>query len=192
MVVIFTVLPPALEAGALLAPAAGAVVAGALEDELPELAHADKASATAASPAAPSIFRIRILLFTVLMVSHGDHVPASRSVHVRFTYSASGALRELEPGGQPGGPRGELGQALGVQVVPDGQVQPPQLLADGQLLGVYRIAVGAGTGTTVRSASLSVVRYPETRFTILSPSHGILNEWGHAGAGPPPRWPACA
>jgi hypothetical protein len=72
MVVMFTVLPLALEAGVLLAPAAGAVVAGVLEDELLELPHADKARARAASPAAPNIFRIRILLFTVLMVSHGE------------------------------------------------------------------------------------------------------------------------
>src|SRR5258707_15470862 len=105
MVLMSPVLPPA--AGALLAPAAGAVVAGVLEDELLELAHADRARARAASPAAPNIFRIRILLFTVLMVSHGDHVPVSRSVHVRFKYPA-----------------------------------------------------WLGTGTTVRSASLSVVRCP--------------------------------
>ncbi|MFZ0186159.1 MAG: hypothetical protein WAL72_04340 [Streptosporangiaceae bacterium] len=68
----FTVFPVALEAGALLAPAAGAVVAGVLEDELLELAHADRAKARAASPAALNIFRIRILLFTVLMVSHRE------------------------------------------------------------------------------------------------------------------------
>jgi hypothetical protein len=77
MVVMFTVLPLAL-----LPPAAGAVVAGVLDDELAELAQADSAKATAASPAALNIFRIRILLFTVLMVSHGDHVPVSRSVQL--------------------------------------------------------------------------------------------------------------
>jgi hypothetical protein len=81
----FTVVPPPA-AGALLPPAAGAVVAGVLEDELAELAHADSAKARAASPAAPSIFRIRILLITVLMVSHGDHVPGGRSVHVQFSW----------------------------------------------------------------------------------------------------------
>src|ERR1700722_19458540 len=75
MVVMFTVLPPlaagALDAAALLPPAAGAGVAGALADELLELelAHAVSARARAASPAAPSIFRIRFLLCTVLMVS---------------------------------------------------------------------------------------------------------------------------
>src|SRR5579859_1019562 len=89
MVVMFTVVPPPL-AAALLPPAAGAVVVGVLDDELAELAHADSARATAASPAAPSIFRIRILLFTVLVVSHGDHVPGGRSVHVRFSWPASG------------------------------------------------------------------------------------------------------
>jgi len=82
MVVMFTVLPPlaagALDAAALLPPAAGAVVAGALEDELLELAHAVRARARAASPAAPHIFRIRFLLFTVLMVSMGNHVPCGR------------------------------------------------------------------------------------------------------------------
>jgi hypothetical protein len=56
MVVMLSVLPLA----GLLAPAAGALVAGALL--LVELAHADKARARAASPAAPTIFRIRILL----------------------------------------------------------------------------------------------------------------------------------
>jgi hypothetical protein len=98
MVVMFTVVPPALEAGALdaaalLPPAAGAVVAGVLEDELAELAHADNARATAASPAAPNIFRIRNLLFTVLMISHGDHVPASRSVHVQVSWARAAADR---------------------------------------------------------------------------------------------------
>ena len=58
------------ELAALLAPAAGALAA---DDALllAELPHADSASATAASPAAPSIFRIRNLLFTVLLVSLG-------------------------------------------------------------------------------------------------------------------------
>jgi hypothetical protein len=58
------------ELAALLAPAAGAFAA---DDALllAELPHADSASATAASPAAPSIFRIRNLLFTVLLVSLG-------------------------------------------------------------------------------------------------------------------------
>src|SRR5580704_11043731 len=88
MVVMFTVVPPPL-AAALLPPAAGAVVAGVLEDELAELPHADSARATAASPAAPSIFRIRILLITVLVVSHGDHVPGGHSVHVQFSWRAS-------------------------------------------------------------------------------------------------------
>jgi hypothetical protein len=65
MVVIPSAPPLALEAGAalagLLAPAAGALVAGALAvgvELLLELAHADNARATAASPAAPSILRI--------------------------------------------------------------------------------------------------------------------------------------
>jgi hypothetical protein len=57
MVVMLSVLPLA----GLLAPAAGALVAG-VELLLVELAHADKARARAASPAAPTIFRIRILL----------------------------------------------------------------------------------------------------------------------------------
>jgi len=78
----FTVLPPlaagALDAAALLPPAAGAVVAGVLEDELLELPHAVSARARAASPAAPNIFRIRFLLFTVLMVSMGRHVSCGR------------------------------------------------------------------------------------------------------------------
>jgi hypothetical protein len=47
-------------------------VAGVLEDELAELPHADSAKARAASPAALNIFRIRILLFTVLVVSHRE------------------------------------------------------------------------------------------------------------------------
>jgi hypothetical protein len=70
MVVMFTVLPLALDA--LLPPAAGAVVAGVLDDELAELPQADSARARAANPAALNIFRIRILLFTVLVVSHGE------------------------------------------------------------------------------------------------------------------------
>ena len=80
MVVMLSALPLALEAGAelagLLAPAAGALVAGVeLLLLLVELAHADKARVRAASPAAPTIFRIRILLFTVLLVSIRNHVP---------------------------------------------------------------------------------------------------------------------
>ena len=76
MVVMLSALPLALEAGAelagLLAPAAGALVAGVLADELLlELAHADSARARAARPAAPIIFGIRSLLFTVLLVSMG-------------------------------------------------------------------------------------------------------------------------
>jgi hypothetical protein len=62
MVVMSSVVPLALEAGAelagLLPPAAGVFAAA---DELLlelELAHADKASARAASPATPIIFRI--------------------------------------------------------------------------------------------------------------------------------------
>jgi hypothetical protein len=82
MVVMFTVLPLPLDAAALLPPAAGAVVAGVLDDELAELAHADSARATAASPAALNIFRIRILLFTVLVSPIGNHVPGSRSVQL--------------------------------------------------------------------------------------------------------------
>jgi hypothetical protein len=67
IVVIFSAPALATEAGAelagLLAPAAGALVAGALVAGvelllLAELAHADSARARAASPAAPSIFRI--------------------------------------------------------------------------------------------------------------------------------------
>jgi hypothetical protein len=81
MVVMFTVLPLPLDA-ALLPPAAGAVVAGVLDDELAELPHADSARATAASPAALNIFRIRILLFTVLVSPIGNHVPGSRSVQL--------------------------------------------------------------------------------------------------------------
>ena len=81
MVVMLSALPLALEAGAelagLLAPAAGALVAGALvagvlaDELLLELAHADSARARAARPAAPIIFGIRSLLFTVLLVSMG-------------------------------------------------------------------------------------------------------------------------
>src|SRR5271156_3825906 len=108
MVVMFTALPLVLEAGALLAPAAGAVVAGVLEDELLELPHADRARARAASPAAPNIFRIRILLFTVLVVSHRESRTSqpfsSRSVQLisggRPSWLAAATLRELEPGGQ--------------------------------------------------------------------------------------------
>src|SRR5271170_7012453 len=54
-------LTPAAGAG-LLAPAAGALAAA---DGLLELAHADRARARAASPAAPSTFLIFVLLFTV-------------------------------------------------------------------------------------------------------------------------------
>jgi len=64
------VFPLALEAGAelagLLAPAAG--VDGEL---LAELAHAERARAKAASPAAPIIFRIRFLPFTVSLLGIG-------------------------------------------------------------------------------------------------------------------------
>jgi hypothetical protein len=85
MVVMFTVFPLAAAALAgLLAPAAGAVVVG--DELLLELAQADSARARAASPAALHIFRIRILLFTVLLVSHGDHVPARRLVHLVFAW----------------------------------------------------------------------------------------------------------
>jgi hypothetical protein len=73
MVVMFTVVPLLVDAAALLPAAAGAAVAVAVAgvlDELDELAHAVSARARAASPAAPNIFRIRILLFTVLVVSH--------------------------------------------------------------------------------------------------------------------------
>src|SRR5260370_15204397 len=105
VVVMSTALPPA---AALLPPAAGAVVAGVPEDELVELAHADRARARVARPAAPNIFRIRILLFTVLMVSHGDHVPAGRSVHVQFKYLARPVLVAARGGGGdgPGRPPG--------------------------------------------------------------------------------------
>jgi hypothetical protein len=78
----FTVLPLPLDVAALLPPAAGAVVAGVLDDELAELPHADSARATAASAAALNIFRIRILLFTVLVSPIGNHVPGSRSVQL--------------------------------------------------------------------------------------------------------------
>jgi hypothetical protein len=59
------------ELAALLAPAAGALAA---DDALllAVLAHADSASARAASPAAPSIFRIQNLLFTVLWSPWGS------------------------------------------------------------------------------------------------------------------------
>jgi hypothetical protein len=78
MVVIPSVLPfeAAAALAGLLAPAAGAELL-----LLAELAHADNARARAASPAAPTIFRIRILLFTVLLVSHQEYVPDPRSVH---------------------------------------------------------------------------------------------------------------
>jgi len=75
MVVESSVVPLPLEAGAeeaagaeLLPPAAAA---GLLEDVvvLLELAHADAARARAAIAAAPSIFRIGILPFTVLFIS---------------------------------------------------------------------------------------------------------------------------
>jgi len=124
----FTALPPPLDAAALLPPAAGAVVAGVVEDELPELPHADRARARAASPAAPNIFRIRILLITVLMVSMGITYQSAD----KFTFSSDG-------------------------------------------LGRRQIELVA-----------------ETRFTIFSPSRGMLSKWGHAGAGAAPRWPACA
>jgi hypothetical protein len=78
MVLIPSVMPLALEAGAelagaelagLLAPAAGVLAA---DDELPPEPHADSARARAASPAAPSIIRIRNLLYTVLLVSQRE------------------------------------------------------------------------------------------------------------------------
>jgi hypothetical protein len=84
MVLIPSVLALALEAGAELAAAELAPAAGVLaaDDGLPlELPHADRARARAASPVTPIIFRIRILLITVLVVSMVDHVPARRSVH---------------------------------------------------------------------------------------------------------------
>jgi hypothetical protein len=82
----FTVLPLALDAGALLPPAAGAVVAGVLDDELAELPHADSARATAASPAALNIFRIRILLLPCSWSPMGiTYQPA-----VQFTFGSAG------------------------------------------------------------------------------------------------------
>jgi hypothetical protein len=95
MVVMLTVPPLALDAGALLAPAAGALVAGALvagalEDELAELPHADRARARAASPAAPNIFRIRILLFTVLV---GLPWGVTYQSAVQFTFMSAGLVR---------------------------------------------------------------------------------------------------
>src|ERR1700738_2764647 len=63
MVLAVSVLPPwagadEADAAALVAPAAGALPGAA--ELLLELPHADTASARAASPAAPHIFRIRI------------------------------------------------------------------------------------------------------------------------------------
>src|ERR1700683_4078789 len=109
MVVMFTVVPLLVDAAALLPAAAGAAVAVAgVLDELDELAHAVSARGRAASPAAPNIFRIRILLFTVLVVSHRESRTSqpfsSRSVQLvsggRSSWLAAATLRELEPGGQ--------------------------------------------------------------------------------------------
>jgi hypothetical protein len=62
----------AAEAGALLGAVLLAAAAGALPwaAVLPELPQAVRTSAAAASPAAPHIFRIRFLPFTVLVMSH--------------------------------------------------------------------------------------------------------------------------
>ena len=72
IVVLSTVFALALEAGAeaagLLAPAAGVLAAG---EELLEFPHADTARATAASPAAAHIFRIRILSLSMLLTPTG-------------------------------------------------------------------------------------------------------------------------
>jgi hypothetical protein len=65
-------------------------VAGALEDELAELPHADRARARAASPAAPNIFRIRILLFTVLV---GLPWGVTYQSAVQFTFMSAGLVR---------------------------------------------------------------------------------------------------
>jgi hypothetical protein len=107
MVVMLTVPPLALDA-ALLAPAAGALVAGALvagalEDELAELPHADRARARAASPAAPNIFRIRILLFTVLVVSHGESRTSQPFSSRSFSWSRAAAVRAGRGSPEQGG-----------------------------------------------------------------------------------------
>lgn len=67
MVAVPTVLPPEELAAAPAPVLAGVPV---LVVELPELAQADRAMAKAANPAAPIIFRTRILPFSVLVISH--------------------------------------------------------------------------------------------------------------------------
>jgi hypothetical protein len=43
------------------------------------------------------------------------------------------------------------GEALGAQAVPDGQVQPPELLADGELARVHSVTVGGQDARAVQA-----------------------------------------
>jgi hypothetical protein len=72
LMVVLPTVPPLEEPELAPAPAVAPVVGGEL---LLELAQADRAMARAASPAAPTIFRIRILPFSVLVISTRNHVP---------------------------------------------------------------------------------------------------------------------
>ena len=91
MVVIPRAFPLALEAGAelagLLAPAAGVDEA----ELLAELPHAERARARAASPAAPSIFRIRFLPF--YRVVAGDRAAAGPALSAPPPRLPSGYVR---------------------------------------------------------------------------------------------------
>ena len=51
-------------------------------------------------------------------------------------------VRAPATGEEFGGAGAEIRQPFGVQVVPDGQVQPPELLADLQLAWVRGLTVG--------------------------------------------------
>jgi len=76
MVVLSTAVPldepelAAAPAAVLAGMLAGAEVAPVVDEELAELPQANRAMARAASPAAVTIFRIRILPFSVLVISH--------------------------------------------------------------------------------------------------------------------------
>src|SRR5271169_3823352 len=63
--------------------------------------------------------------------------------------SRTGSRRR--PQGQEfGGPGAQLGQPFGVKGVPDGQVQPPELLADREL-GRVLVAVGGQDACAIQS-----------------------------------------
>ena len=50
-----------------------------------------------------------------------------------------------------GGAGGEIGQSFGIKVVPDGQVQPPELLADLELGRIHWLAVGGQDARAVQA-----------------------------------------